>query len=227
MSVAPKFGGGGVKCVRCEKTVYQSERIDYDNHPYHTDCFKCLECKNVVNLTSVAMIEGKLFCKTCFKKIFTREGKYSSFSEKGGDRSRANTADQSNPAPVLSPAGGPPHAERRASLILQCVVADCKNPRVARKQYCLEHLNSAVAEVPGMSELVDAIDKKDVAKVKDILSGEKNTELLFKLTPKGVTPIEHAFTGIQNSRACGEAMLNWLQSKVSALEKGPERVEEP
>ena len=67
--------------------------------------------------------------------------------------------------------------------------------------------------------LSDAIASKHTDKVSAILAEEKSAGLLFKLNGRGMTPLEQAFTGIQNSRACGEIMLEWLKNHVAALEK--------
>lgn len=75
-----QFGGGGEKCKTCTKTVYPQEKICYDQGVWHTGCFKCLSCKSTLSLTAVAMIDGQLYCKTCFKKTFLREGRYSTFN---------------------------------------------------------------------------------------------------------------------------------------------------
>lgn len=185
--------------------------------------------------------------QNCFKRIFQREGKYTSFADKAGERARSSTTIDAPagtapaPAPVSNSASSnavaPPAAsptERRGSVVLPCVVADCKQPRVSRKSYCLEHLNNnsstpsgvsrgsgAAAEAmpSNVSDLFDAIASKNVDRVKDLLSGEQSAGLLFRTNARGMTPIEAAFTGIANSRACGEAMLAWLQNKVSALEQ--------
>ena len=107
---------------------------------------------------------------------------------------------------------------------MPCVVTDCKAPRVPRKSYCIEHVNSHAtandADQGALQDLVDAIANKNADRVKEILSKEQSTEILFKTSSKNMTPIEQAFTGIGNARACGEVMLNWLNSKIQALEKG-------
>src|SRR6185437_11598505 len=133
--------------------------------------------------------KGDLYCKNCFLRIFSREGKYSSFGDKtlpqqggaaGGaaDRSRSNTGEQSNPMPgSASQSGSFPSAsaardashsassssssssaapERRASVVLTCVVADCKGARVPRKNYCLEHLQSGESNAASLVDLIDA-----------------------------------------------------------------------
>lgn len=36
-----KFGGGGEKCVNCQKTVYPAEKLSYEKNTFHVACFKC------------------------------------------------------------------------------------------------------------------------------------------------------------------------------------------
>jgi len=209
MSTVPKFGGGGVKCKQCAGTVYASERIDYDGNTWHQDCFKCLDCKRVIGLTAVAMISGDLYCKNCFKRIFTKEGKYSSFGEKtlpkaGDARARSQTtiapSSASSAASGASPSPPPAFGARSA----------------------------AVAPGPVSEEaqaLSDAIAGKNSDKVSAILKGLTSADLLLKPGAKGVTPIEQAFTGIANSRACGELMINWLANHVQQLELKDKKAE--
>lgn len=43
----PKFGGGGNKCKRCNKTVYQAEeKKDPKGGYWHSSCFTCKNCPN-------------------------------------------------------------------------------------------------------------------------------------------------------------------------------------
>lgn len=44
--------------------------------------FRCLRCKSRVPIVGVAMIDGQLYCKACFKRIFAEQGKYSTFSQR-------------------------------------------------------------------------------------------------------------------------------------------------
>merc|ERR1712038_1763156 len=41
-----KYGGGGVKCYNCGKTVYAGEKVTFEKHTYHVKCFKCDICGN-------------------------------------------------------------------------------------------------------------------------------------------------------------------------------------
>merc|ERR1719375_2474564 len=38
-SIANKFGGGGVSCKVCSKTVYSAEQINFEKNVYHPQCF--------------------------------------------------------------------------------------------------------------------------------------------------------------------------------------------
>jgi len=81
MTTAPKFGGSTNKCHVCNKTAYEMEACTYDKMIFHKTCFKCLNCKKGVSISGVAMIQGKLYCKTCFVKMFKQRGKYDVFGE--------------------------------------------------------------------------------------------------------------------------------------------------
>src|ERR1700710_946162 len=72
------------------------ELIQYDNQDFHNECFKCLQCKGTLSLAAVAMINGDLYCKTCFKKIFLKEGKYTSFQKTPGARDSLMAANTNN-----------------------------------------------------------------------------------------------------------------------------------
>jgi len=61
-----KFGGGGLKCTVCEKTVYAAETVSYEKKPYHAECFKCSTCTKKISPSGAAMFEEKLFCSKCF-----------------------------------------------------------------------------------------------------------------------------------------------------------------
>jgi len=61
-----KFGGGGLKCTVCDKTVYAAETVSYEKKPYHAECFKCSNCVKKISPSGAAMFEEKLFCSKCF-----------------------------------------------------------------------------------------------------------------------------------------------------------------
>jgi cysteine/glycine-rich protein len=75
-----KFGGGGNKCIKCDKTVYAAETVSFEKQAYHADCFKCGNCSKVIaNASGAAVYEAQLLCTKCFK-------------DGGYERKQANTA---------------------------------------------------------------------------------------------------------------------------------------
>lgn len=67
-AVASKFGGGGTKCVKCDKTVYAAETVSFEKAAYHAECFKCDSCTKVIQSASgAAVFENLLLCVKCFK----------------------------------------------------------------------------------------------------------------------------------------------------------------
>lgn len=69
-----QFGGGGTKCVMCGKTVYPAETIMFEKQPYHSGCFKCLNCGRKLstgNATYRKLPDGsiKVYCQKCFNEL--------------------------------------------------------------------------------------------------------------------------------------------------------------
>lgn len=73
-AMASKFGGGGTKCVTCDKAVYAAETLAFEKQAYHADCFKCLHCDKKMTPSSA---EGqkqedgsvKVYCKKCWGEL--------------------------------------------------------------------------------------------------------------------------------------------------------------
>jgi len=98
------------KCKVCLKTVYDQEKQVYDKTVWHIACFKCLSCKRRIDVKSVAMIQGDLYCKPCFLKVFKEKGSYASFGPKTlpkweGDKSASASAssEPTTPATPVTP----------------------------------------------------------------------------------------------------------------------------
>lgn len=67
-SAPSKFGGGGNKCVKCDKTVYAAETVSFEKAAYHAECFKCDSCTKIIQSASgAAVFEDLLLCVKCFK----------------------------------------------------------------------------------------------------------------------------------------------------------------
>eukprot|EP00041_Stephanoeca_diplocostata_P038417 m.1514987 g.1514987 ORF g.1514987 m.1514987 type:complete len:938 (-) comp25215_c0_seq18:3333-6146(-) len=65
------------KCTFCDKTVYAMEKILADGDCFHKACFRCSSCNKMLSLGNYAALDGKLYCKPCFKKLFKLKGNYS------------------------------------------------------------------------------------------------------------------------------------------------------
>lgn len=72
---AGKFGGGGIKCHTCDKTVYPAEQLSFEKQVYHEDCFTCLNCSKKVKLSGA---QGKkdaetgkvsVYCSKCWSDL--------------------------------------------------------------------------------------------------------------------------------------------------------------
>jgi len=67
------FGGGGVPCTICEKTVFPAEMVSFEKKPYHIECFRCQEtkpedstCGKKLEASNAMGYADKLYCKQCF-----------------------------------------------------------------------------------------------------------------------------------------------------------------
>lgn len=67
-ALASKFGGGGTKCVACDKTAYPAESVSYDKKIYHRECLKCSKCEKKCAASNINSYEDELFCAQCFQQ---------------------------------------------------------------------------------------------------------------------------------------------------------------
>jgi ubiquitin-large subunit ribosomal protein L40e len=97
----PKFGGGGTSCAVCAKTVYPADpKISSDGLVWHRECFKCVNCKGQVSISNMAQIEGKVFDKACFFKLFGARGKYDDVLKAVADKEAAEKAAAAGAGPA-------------------------------------------------------------------------------------------------------------------------------
>lgn len=68
-----KFGGGE-KCTRCSKTVYDAEKTSGPNGVYHSSCFTCLSCNKTLSAITLCDREGEIYCQACYGKEFGPKG---------------------------------------------------------------------------------------------------------------------------------------------------------
>jgi len=75
-----KFGGGGNKCVNCDKTVYPAEQLSFEKKIFHIACFKCSHegCSKggkPISVNDAQYIIDKdadtltIFCSKCFGEL--------------------------------------------------------------------------------------------------------------------------------------------------------------
>jgi len=97
------------KCVKCGLAAYPEESLKYDGILYHKACFKCLNCKSSLSISSVAQFQGDLYCKNCFVRMFKTRGTYNIFKKDG---------EPASPTPVepASPTTTEPPVEATAAL---------------------------------------------------------------------------------------------------------------
>jgi len=63
-----KYGGGGVKCKICGKTVYAGEKITFEKETYHVNCFRCTTCNQKMGPDKAILYEGKLYDRRCYQR---------------------------------------------------------------------------------------------------------------------------------------------------------------
>merc|ERR1719350_465661 len=59
------------KCPACGSSVYPAEQVMAgDRKPYHKQCVKCVNCKKVLNPSTINNHKDQLFCSPCYQNIF-------------------------------------------------------------------------------------------------------------------------------------------------------------
>jgi hypothetical protein len=97
--------------------VYAADpKVTADGKVWHATCFNCEECKSHITLAKWAQLEGKNFCKPCFKKLFAARGKYDDLASgkftggaaAAGGKAEAQKAGGGEGAPPPPPPPPPP-----------------------------------------------------------------------------------------------------------------------
>lgn len=68
------FGGGNPKCGKCEKSVYENEKMMGAGKAWHNQCFTCTTCGKGLDSQTLAENAGLLYCKSCHSKNFGPKG---------------------------------------------------------------------------------------------------------------------------------------------------------
>jgi len=204
------------KCTVCDKTVYDQERQSYDNKHWHVACFKCLSCKRRIDVKSVAMIKGDLYCKPCFLKTFKEKGSYASFGVKTLPNWKGPGAEGGETGGASSPASPPADTEAKATTTeSHLTVPGVKTP--------------APVEVPGINlSSSDLVNPKCKVCSKTVYDQEKQVydktvwhQACFKcLNCKSRISVK-AVAMIQGDLYCKNCFLKTFKEKGSYASFGP------
>ncbi|XP_024992487.1 LIM domain-containing protein PLIM2c-like [Cynara cardunculus var. scolymus] len=92
------FSGTQDKCRTCNQTVYPLEKVTMEGEPFHKSCFKCAHGGCPLTHSSYASLDGVLYCKHHFARLFMEKGNYSHVLEAANNRKSAPpTPDPSEP----------------------------------------------------------------------------------------------------------------------------------
>ena len=61
-------------CGKCNKAVYMAEEILAAGKKWHKMCFKCENCKKLLDSSTMASHDGELYCKSCHTRKFGTTG---------------------------------------------------------------------------------------------------------------------------------------------------------
>ena len=79
---APRFGAPAEKCTVCLQSVYPLEKMVVEGRTIHKSCFKCEHCKGQLSLSGFASVNGRVYCKPHYIKLFKESGgKYDVFKK--------------------------------------------------------------------------------------------------------------------------------------------------
>ncbi|XP_076066324.1 uncharacterized protein LOC143039888 [Oratosquilla oratoria] len=79
-------GGGGEKCIVCDKTVYAMEKLELQGKILHKSCFRCGKCNTKLSMGSFSMGGDRMYCTTHYKQLFAEKGTYEVFSPNGSGK---------------------------------------------------------------------------------------------------------------------------------------------
>lgn len=65
-----RWGGGGTKCNRCEKTVYFAEETKAVGKTWHKACLRCTECNKTLDPGRLSDRDGAPHCNPCYTKLY-------------------------------------------------------------------------------------------------------------------------------------------------------------
>lgn len=244
--MAPKFVIALNKCAKCGDTVYHAEQTDYDGKIYHTACFRCLSCNRVITAHQVAQLNGDIYDKTCFKKIFLREGKYTTFTNTHNNNNNNNNTNKqqlSATQPIIdnistqklfnegngnneSDAGGSVSGSNIANTNTITTPSNIGtvNSRLAtfeQRNQTVPGKSSKSSATPYQHPLLNAIARNDMDTIDECINTNGVIVLLQLIVQADVqiTPIEFAFTlNDSKQRDTARVLLDKIRTSLDALQ---------
>ncbi|XP_030533562.1 LIM domain-containing protein PLIM2b-like isoform X1 [Rhodamnia argentea] len=104
------FSGTLDKCTTCGKTVYPLEKVTLEGECFHKNCFRCAHGGCPLTHSSYAALDGVLYCKHHFARLFMEKGTYSHVLEAAAHKRNASSTPTS-PPPEPEPAEPKPEPD--------------------------------------------------------------------------------------------------------------------
>ncbi|KAK4802053.1 hypothetical protein SAY86_000256 [Trapa natans] len=109
------FSGTIDKCAACEKTVYPLEKVSMEGECYHKTCFRCAHGGCPLTHSSYASLDGVLYCKHHFARLFMEKGDYKHVLNSATHRRTNSFSSSSTPPPEpAQPKPEPPSDDQAA-----------------------------------------------------------------------------------------------------------------
>ena len=59
----PQPSVASITCVVCQNPIHDGAQIEAGNNPYHTECFKCSDCRTALDPSDYSVFENQIYCK--------------------------------------------------------------------------------------------------------------------------------------------------------------------
>ncbi|XP_028397639.1 four and a half LIM domains protein 2-like [Dendronephthya gigantea] len=65
--------GSTSRCTHCRRQIQPEEKkLNYQDQPFHSDCFVCEHCRNPLGTESFVKRDEKRYCQKCFERLFAK-----------------------------------------------------------------------------------------------------------------------------------------------------------
>ncbi|KAK4769341.1 hypothetical protein SAY86_027491 [Trapa natans] len=109
------FSGTIDKCAACEKTVYPLEKVTMEGECYHKTCFRCAHGGCPLTHSSYASLDGVLYCKHHFARLFMEKGDYKHVLDSATHRRTNSCSSSTTPPPEPAEPNPEPPSEDQAA----------------------------------------------------------------------------------------------------------------